>query len=320
MRTYSPKASEITRKWYVIDAEDLVLGRLSTEAARILRGKHKPTFAPHLDTGDHVIVVNAEKVVLTANKAEQKLVYRHSGYPGGLKSPHLRARPTPRKPEEAVRRAVRGHAPEEPPRPPDAHQAQGLRRPRPPPLGAACPSPSTSPPPGAPRRRSAVPQPLVQSTGRRKQAIARVRVRPSEGEGDGTITVNKRGARRLLPVEDAPDDPHRAAAGHRDSPRPTTSTPRIHGGGPTGQAGALRLGIARALIELDPELRAGAQEGRLPHARRAREGVEEVRPQEGPQGSAVLQALERSLRLRCGPRRMLKFGTDGVRGGAPTSS
>ena len=67
MRTYSPKASEITRKWYVIDAEDLVLGRLSTEAARILRGKHKPMFTPHLDTGDHVIIINAEKVVLTAN-------------------------------------------------------------------------------------------------------------------------------------------------------------------------------------------------------------------------------------------------------------
>src|SRR3546814_8464187 len=77
VRTYSPKASEITRKWFVIDAEDLVLGRLSTEAARILRGKHKPVYAPHLDMGDHVIVVNAEKVVLTANKAEQKMVYRH---------------------------------------------------------------------------------------------------------------------------------------------------------------------------------------------------------------------------------------------------
>ena len=110
MRTYSPKASEITRKWYVIDAEDLVLGRLSTEVARILRGKHKPTFAPHLDTGDHVIVVNAEKVVLTANKAEQKIVYRHSGYPGGLKARSF-ADAQAAKPEEAVRRAVRGMLP-----------------------------------------------------------------------------------------------------------------------------------------------------------------------------------------------------------------
>jgi large subunit ribosomal protein L13 len=110
VRTYSPKASEITRKWWVIDAEDLVLGRLSTEAARILRGKHKPTFAPHMDMGDHVIVINAEKVVLTSNKAEQKMVYRHSGYPGGLTAETF-AQSQAKKPEEAVRRAIRGMIP-----------------------------------------------------------------------------------------------------------------------------------------------------------------------------------------------------------------
>lgn len=110
MRTYSPKASEITRKWFVIDAQDLVLGRLSTEAARILRGKHKPVYAPHLDMGDHVIVINAEKIVLTANKADQKMVYRHSGYPGGLKARTF-ADAQARKPEEAVRRAIRGMLP-----------------------------------------------------------------------------------------------------------------------------------------------------------------------------------------------------------------
>jgi large subunit ribosomal protein L13 len=110
VRTYSPKASEIHRKWFVIDAEELVLGRLSTEAARILRGKHKATFAPHMDTGDHVIVVNADKVVVTANKADQKLVYRHSGYPGGLKS-RTYAQSHAAKPEESVRRAIRGMLP-----------------------------------------------------------------------------------------------------------------------------------------------------------------------------------------------------------------
>ena len=110
MRTYSPKASEITRKWYVIDAQDLVLGRLSTEAARILRGKHKPVYAPHLDMGDHVIVVNADKVVLTADKADKKIVYRHSGYPGGLKSRSF-ADAQARNPEDSVRRAVRGMLP-----------------------------------------------------------------------------------------------------------------------------------------------------------------------------------------------------------------
>ncbi len=86
MRTYTPKASEIERCWYVVDAEGLTLGRMATEVARVLRGKHKPTFTPHLDTGDHVIIVNADKVVLTANKAEAKQIYRHSGYPGGIQS------------------------------------------------------------------------------------------------------------------------------------------------------------------------------------------------------------------------------------------
>jgi len=108
--TYSPKASEIQRAWYVIDAEGLVLGRLATEVARILRGKHKPTFAPHLDTGDHVVVVNADKVVLTADKAQRKMLYRHSGYAGGLKSETF-AKLMARKPEEAVRRSVRGMLP-----------------------------------------------------------------------------------------------------------------------------------------------------------------------------------------------------------------
>lgn len=108
--TYSPKAGEIERDWYVVDAEGLVLGRLATEVARLLRGKHKPMFAPHLDTGDHVIVVNADKVVLTAGKADRKAIYRHSGYPGGLKSQSY-AEALTRKPEEAVRRTIKGMLP-----------------------------------------------------------------------------------------------------------------------------------------------------------------------------------------------------------------
>ncbi len=113
MRTYSPKASEITRAWHVIDAEGLVLGRLCTEAARLLRGKHKTTFAPHMDTGDHVIIVNAAKVVLTSGKAEQKGVHRYSGYPGGLKTESY-ASLLGRKPEDAVRNSVRGMLPKGP--------------------------------------------------------------------------------------------------------------------------------------------------------------------------------------------------------------
>ena len=110
MPTYTPKASEIQRDWYVVDADGLVRGRLATEVARVLRGKHKPSFAPHLDTGDHVIIVNADKVVLTSDKGDRKVVYRHSGYPGGIKAEtfgHLLAR----KPEEAVRRSIRGMLP-----------------------------------------------------------------------------------------------------------------------------------------------------------------------------------------------------------------
>jgi large subunit ribosomal protein L13 len=110
VRTYSPRASEITRSWHVVDAEGLVLGRMATEVARLLRGKHKPTFAPHLDTGDHVIVVNAAKVVLTSEKAERKNVWRHSGYPGGIKRTTY-AELLARKPEEAVRRTVKGMLP-----------------------------------------------------------------------------------------------------------------------------------------------------------------------------------------------------------------
>ncbi len=110
MRTYSPKASEIQRSWHVVDAEGLVLGRVATEVARILRGKHKPIFTPHLDTGDHVIVINADKIVLTSNKGDKVFVHRHSGYPGGL---HSRSYGDllARQPEEAVRRAVRGMLP-----------------------------------------------------------------------------------------------------------------------------------------------------------------------------------------------------------------
>jgi len=84
VRTYSPKPGDITREWLVIDATDVVLGRLSVTAANLLRGKHKPIFAPHVDTGDFVIVINAEKVALSGDKKNSKLAYRHSGYPGGL--------------------------------------------------------------------------------------------------------------------------------------------------------------------------------------------------------------------------------------------
>lgn len=110
MATYTPKTSEIHRDWHVVDAEGMVLGRMATEVARLLRGKHKPMFTPHLDVGDHVIIINADKVVLTSEKAEKKMVYHHTGYPGGIRSTTYADR-LAKAPEEAVRRTVRGMLP-----------------------------------------------------------------------------------------------------------------------------------------------------------------------------------------------------------------
>ena len=113
MRTYSPKASEIQRAWHVVDAEGMVLGRLCTEVARILRGKHKPVFAPHMDMGDHVIIINASKIVMTKGKADKSMVYTYSGYPGGLKSETYQNLLN-RKPADAIARTVAGMLPKGP--------------------------------------------------------------------------------------------------------------------------------------------------------------------------------------------------------------
>jgi len=109
-RTYSAKEADIKRKWYVVDAEGKTLGRLATQVAIVLRGKHKPIFTPHVDTGDHVIVVNAEKIHLTGDKVRQKTYYRHSGYPGGLKSETVKDL-LERKPYVIVERAIKGMLP-----------------------------------------------------------------------------------------------------------------------------------------------------------------------------------------------------------------
>ncbi len=108
--TYMAKSHEIKRRWYIIDAAGRPLGRIATEAARLLRGKHKPEFTPHLDTGDHVVILNAGQAVLTGRKLEQKFYYRHSGYPGGLKKIDY-ATMMDKKPEQAVYLAVRGMLP-----------------------------------------------------------------------------------------------------------------------------------------------------------------------------------------------------------------
>ncbi len=110
MKTYSTKASDIERQWHVIDASEKILGKLATEAAQLLMGKHKPIFSRHLDTGDFVVIINAKKVRFTGKKAEQKLDYRHSGYPGGLKSINL-GRLMETNPTRVIEHAVKGMLP-----------------------------------------------------------------------------------------------------------------------------------------------------------------------------------------------------------------
>lgn len=106
MKTYSIKASEIDKQWYVIDATDLVLGRLASIVAKYLRGKHKPTFTPHMDCGDHIIVINAEKICLTGNKLKDKKFYWHTGYPGGIKERSMKQLIEGKYPERVVHKAV----------------------------------------------------------------------------------------------------------------------------------------------------------------------------------------------------------------------
>jgi large subunit ribosomal protein L13 len=113
VRTYQPKPGDVQRQWHVIDASDVVLGRLASQAARLLRGKHKPIYAPHVDTGDHVIVVNASKLAIDPKKATDKLYHRHTGYPGGIRTQSLE-RMMERNAEQVVRQAVKRMLPKSP--------------------------------------------------------------------------------------------------------------------------------------------------------------------------------------------------------------
>lgn len=113
MKTFSAKPHEVKREWFVIDATDKVLGRLSTEIARRLKGKHKPEYTPHVDTGDHIVIINAEKVAVTGNKEEAKMYYHHTGFPGGIKETNLR-KLREKAPEEIIKKAVKGMLPHNP--------------------------------------------------------------------------------------------------------------------------------------------------------------------------------------------------------------
>ncbi len=244
LRTFTPKPADINRAWHVIDAEGQVLGKVATEVATLLRGKHKPIWAPHVDTGDHVIVVNAAKLDISARKLADKQYHRHSGYPGGLTTEsleHLIARD----PERVVRLAVRGMLPKN-------RLGRAMIRKLRVYAGPTHPHIAQQPQPASlASKRSQleevveVPKPLIQSTGRRKEAVARVRLRP----GSGVITVNGRPFEQYFPILT-----HRVVA---LEPLRLTQTADVYdvdatldGGGVSGQAGALRLGIrsARALV------------------------------------------------------------------------
>ena len=303
VRTYSPKPGDVQREWHVIDATDVVLGKLAVQAANLLRGKHKPTFAPHMDMGDFVIVVNAEKVALTGDKLTKQAPLPPLRLPG---RPHRHPRGQAAgegRPQGHRGRRV-GDAPQEQARPPDAEEAQGVRRPDPPapgPAGQAVRDHAGLPvtPPTTPTaeqtsegtsvaddtttiegttdglRRHREPRAFTTdeqgvaytsesaaaadparpatiapaaATGRRKEAVARVRIVP----GTGVWTINGRALDSYFPNklhQQVVNEPF--AALQLDGRFDVIA--RIHGGGITGQAGALRLGVARALNAIDVE-------------------------------------------------------------------
>jgi large subunit ribosomal protein L13 len=208
MRTYTPRPRDIERRWYLIDASGAVLGRLASEVAAILRGKHKPIFAPHMDTGDHVVVVNASGVRLTGGKEEKKLAYRHSGYPGGLTETSY-SRLLATRPAFAVEKAVRGMLPKNSlgramlgklkvyAGPEHPHRAQS---PEPLSLGqvptwSGLPKPQpvapTGPQPKSPAKRSAA-KPAPEAPGAKRSAAKRTTARTTGKAGAGKAPAAKR--------------------------------------------------------------------------------------------------------------------------------
>jgi large subunit ribosomal protein L13 len=218
MKTYSPRPRDIERRWYVIDASGAVLGRLATEAASILRGKHKPIFAPHMDTGDHVIVVNAKGIQITGGKGETKVAYRHSGYPGGLTETKY-AKLLAEKPAFAVEKAIRGMLPKNrlgramarklqvyagPEHPHQAQQPEALRLGEIPkwtglPKAAAAPQPGdkTGPEPAKPARKpSTAKQPTAKPADKASSATRSVAKSTAKRTTAKASTAKKSTAKR----------------------------------------------------------------------------------------------------------------------------
>ncbi len=239
MKTYTAKPGEIEREWFLVDAEGQTLGRLATRIADTLRGKGKPQYTPHVDTGDFVVVVNAEKIAVTGAKLDKKLYYRHSGYPGGLRVRTLREQ-LERRPTEVLRKAVKGMLPK------NRLAAAQIRKLK---IYAGPEHPHVA---QAPKELELAMSELAQyrGTGKRKTSVARVILRP----GDGKSWINGRSIEEYFP-----------RAAHRSmvlAPLEVAGASgtydlriRVHGGGISGQAGAVRHGVARALVEADPEVR-----------------------------------------------------------------
>ncbi len=247
MKTYSARPSDVQRQWLVVDAEGRTLGRLATQVSMVLRGKHKAIYTPHIDTGDHVVVINASKVVLTGRKPEDKRYFHHTMYPGGASWTSIRE--VMAKHPEA--RGVAGgawHDAQDQAGPCDGEEAQGVRGARAPARGAA--AGSLEPRVGT-RRGMATEISNKPLTGRRKQAVARVQLLP----GNGKHQVNDRTPLEYLTRETLVQTAFHALV-VANAEGKFNVVARVHGGGLTGQAGAVRLAVARALVREDESLRA----------------------------------------------------------------
>ena len=285
MKTYNANAATVDKKWVMIDAKGLIVGRLATLVALRLRGKHKPTFTPHVDMGDNVIIINAEKVVLTGRKLERKVYYHHTGYIGGIKERTARSIMEGRFPERIVEKAVERMLPRGPLGRQQLEQSARLQG-----SGAS----ASGAEPGSRRHRKnksqeheerlimaetiqsldqlaslkpAAPEQIhyvqkldkqgrAYATGKRKNAVARVWIKP----GTGKVTVNERTievffARPVLRMMIRQP----LVSASRDSQYDVICT--VSGGGLSGQAGAVRHGISKALTYFEPDLRGVLKKG-----------------------------------------------------------
>ena len=277
MKTYTAKAGEVEHGWFVVDAQNKVLGRLAVQIAMRLRGKHKPKYTPHVDTGDYIVVVNAAKLRVTGRKAERKVYYRHSGYPGGIKETNVREAARLASGARAGERGE-GHASQGPARLRDAEEAEDLRRRHASALGAATQEPGDLSMVGD----------YYYGTGRRKSAVARVFLKP----GKGGFVVNGKPMDQFFARETGRMVVRQPLELTKNLPRFDILV-NVYGGGESGQAGAVRHGISRALIEYDAGLKPPAQRGGSGDARCARGRAKEGRTAQGAGGASSTRNVER---------------------------